>query len=219
MEAVTEKWTEAEIHSDSVSKKDIAEFLQHNGNNEFLLLHKLNGKLANVAKSLNKTQLYESYKDLFATKAFRSESESDVADLKKTKDASEPKHAAKPKSSPSDVAKGVAHYKKTTLKKGTGTYKPQKGDLVGVFYTGTLSDGTVFDTNIKTKGKRPPLKFKVGTGKVIRGWDEGLMTMTVGEKAVLEIESEWAYGKKGHPEAGIPPNTNLTFEVELVSID
>jgi FK506-binding protein 3 len=79
-----------------------------------------------------------------------------------------------------------------------------------------LTDGTVFDQNIdtgkKSAGKRQltilvkgreiaPLKFKVGTGKVIRGWDEALLTMVVGEQAKLTIEPQWAYGSKGHPDA------------------
>ncbi|KAB1280707.1 Peptidyl-prolyl cis-trans isomerase FKBP3 [Camelus dromedarius] len=63
------------------------------------------------------------------------------------------------------------------------------------------------------------LSFKVGIGKVIRGWDEALLTMNKGEKARLEIEPEWAYGKKGQPDAKIPPNAKLIFEVELVDID
>jgi FK506-binding protein 3 len=71
------------------------------------------------------------------------------------------------------------------LKKGNGATFPQKGDLVHVFYTGKLVDGTVFDSNMAsaaTKKKAPePLKFRVGTGKVIRGWDHGLLTMSLGE--------------------------------------
>jgi len=63
------------------------------------------------------------------------------------------------------------------------------------------------------------LKFKVGNGVVIRGWDEGLMTMSVGEVAKLTIQSSWAYGPKGKPEAGIPPNATLIFDVELVKIN
>ncbi|KAB0391501.1 hypothetical protein E2I00_016289 [Balaenoptera physalus] len=61
--------------------------------------------------------------------------------------------------------------------------------------------------------------FKVGIGKVIRGWDEALLTMSKVEKDQLEIEPEWAYGKKGQLDAKIPPNAKLIFEVELVDID
>jgi len=83
-----------------------------------------------------------------------------------------------------------------------------------------LDNGKVFDSNMEAdkKGKKPPpLKFKVGVGKVIRGWDEALLTMTVGESAELVIQAEWAYGKKGI-EGKVPPGSNLTFQVELVSI-
>ena len=108
------------------------------------------------------------------------------------------------------------------LKRGT-KLTPPKGDVVHCWYTGALPDGTGFDTNIqrssKKKNNAKPLSFKVGIGKVIRGWDEALLTMSKGEKARLEIEPEWAYGKKGQPDAKIPPNAKLIFEVELVVID
>jgi len=66
------------------------------------------------------------------------------------------------------------------------------------------------------KGKKPlPLRFKVGVGKVIRGWDEALLTMSAGEKAEITIQPEWAYGKKG-VEGKVPPNAVLIFDVELV---
>ncbi|XP_012498414.1 PREDICTED: peptidyl-prolyl cis-trans isomerase FKBP3 [Propithecus coquereli] len=119
--------------------------------------------------------------------------------------------------------KGPPKYTKSVLKKGDKTNFPKKGDVVHCWYTGTLQDGTVFDTNIQTSSKKKknakPLSFKVGVGKVIRGWDEALLTMSKGEKARLEIEPEWAYGKKGQPDAKIPPNAKLIFEVELVDID
>ncbi|XP_073751257.1 peptidyl-prolyl cis-trans isomerase FKBP3 isoform X3 [Callorhinus ursinus] len=120
-------------------------------------------------------------------------------------------------------SKGPPKYIKSVLKKGDKTNFPKKGDVVHCWYTGTLQDGTVFDTNIQTSSKKKknakPLSFKVGIGKVIRGWDEALLTMSKGEKARLEIEPEWAYGKKGQPDAKIPPNAKLIFEVELVDID
>uniref|UniRef100_A0A8C8SIZ8 peptidylprolyl isomerase n=1 Tax=Pelusios castaneus TaxID=367368 RepID=A0A8C8SIZ8_9SAUR len=118
---------------------------------------------------------------------------------------------------------GPPKYTKSILKKGDKTNFPKKGDVVHCWYTGKLQDGTVFDTNIQTSSKKKkgakPLSFKVGVGKVIRGWDEALLTMSKGEKAHLEIEPEWAYGKKGQPDAKIPPNAKLVFEVELVDID
>uniref|UniRef100_A0A8C6ZXW3 peptidylprolyl isomerase n=1 Tax=Nothoprocta perdicaria TaxID=30464 RepID=A0A8C6ZXW3_NOTPE len=118
---------------------------------------------------------------------------------------------------------GPPRYTKSVLKKGDKTNFPKKGDTVHCWYTGKLQDGTVFDTNVQTGSKKKkaakPLSFKVGIGKVIRGWDEALLTMSKGEKAQLEIEPEWAYGKKGQPDAKIPPNAKLFFEVELVDIE
>ncbi|CAD7691230.1 unnamed protein product [Nyctereutes procyonoides] len=81
-----------------------------------------------------------------------------------------------------------------------------------------LNEDKPKETNSKKKNAKP-LSFKVGIGKVIRGWDEALLTMSKGEKARLEIEPEWAYGKKGQPDAKIPPNGKLIFEVELVDTD
>ncbi|TKC40367.1 hypothetical protein EI555_015694 [Monodon monoceros] len=85
---------------------------------------------------------------------------------------------------------------------------------------GTLQDWTVFDTNFETTLKKKKnaklLSFKVGIDKVIRGWNEALLAMSKVEKARLEIEPEWAYGKKGQLDAKIPPNAKLIFEVELV---
>ncbi|KAF9152441.1 FK506-binding protein 2B, partial [Mortierella sp. AD010] len=82
-------------------------------------------------------------------------------------------------------------------------------------------DGTIFDTNDNTKKKSNPLRFKVGVGRVIAGWDEAMLTMSRGEKAKITIEPEHAYGKKGVPDAKvpIPPNARLIFDVELVSLD
>ncbi|XP_042309786.1 peptidyl-prolyl cis-trans isomerase FKBP3 isoform X2 [Sceloporus undulatus] len=121
------------------------------------------------------------------------------------------------------ATKGPPKYTKAILKKGDKINFPKKGDIVHCWYTGKLEDGTVFDSNIQTSAKKKkaakPLSFRVGVGKVIRGWDEALLTMSKGEKASLEIEPEWAYGKKGQPDAKIPPNAKLFFEVELVDIE
>jgi len=68
------------------------------------------------------------------------------------------------------------------------------------------------------KGKAVPLKVQVGKGKVVRGLDEALTQISKGEKAKVVIPAEHGYGKKGKPDAKIPPNANLTFEVEVVDI-
>ncbi|KAJ4340090.1 Peptidyl-prolyl cis-trans isomerase fpr2 [Didymella glomerata] len=89
------------------------------------------------------------------------------------------------------------------------------GDKIHVHYRGTLeSDGSEFDASYN---RGQPLSFKVGSGQVIKGWDQGLLDMCPGEKRKLTIQPEWAYGSRG---AGpIPANSVLIFETELVSID
>jgi peptidylprolyl isomerase len=91
---------------------------------------------------------------------------------------------------------------------------PQSGDTVSVHYTGTLTDGTVFDSSYQ---RGEPIKFPLGRGRVIPGWDEGIALMKKGGKARLVIPPELGYGAQG---AGgvIPPNATLVFEVELVDI-
>lgn len=90
--------------------------------------------------------------------------------------------------------------------------KPVAGDNVAVHYVGKLTNGQVFDSSYS---RNEPIVFPVGTGRVIPGWDEGIMLLKEGEKAVFLIPSELAYGSRG---AGgvIPPNATLIFEVELV---
>jgi len=73
-------------------------------------------------------------------------------------------------------------------------------------------------TDKKAVGKNLPLKVLVGKGKLVRGFDEGLCQVSKGEKAKIIVPAEYGYGKKGKPEAKIPPNANLTFEVEMVNI-
>lgn len=95
------------------------------------------------------------------------------------------------------------------------THKASNGDTVSVHYTGSLkSDGTVFDSSL-SRGE--PITFPLGTGRVIKGWDQGILGMCIGEKRKLTIPLELGYGSRG---AGgvIPPNADLVFTVELVDI-
>ena len=98
------------------------------------------------------------------------------------------------------------------LAEGTGP-SPQTGQTVSVNYTGTLENGRKFDSSFD-HGK--PLEFRIGTGSVIKGWDEGLMTMKVGGKRKLIIPAKLGYGASGTP--NIPPNATLIFEVDLLGI-
>ena len=97
---------------------------------------------------------------------------------------------------------------------GTGA-QAEAGKTVSVHYTGKFQDGKVFDSSV-SRGE--PIKFPLGAGRVIKGWDEGIALMKAGGKAQLVIPPELAYGERG---AGgvIPPNATLVFDVELVSVD
>ncbi|XWS22305.1 hypothetical protein CRYUN_Cryun29cG0022400 [Craigia yunnanensis] len=103
--------------------------------------------------------------------------------------------------------------KKKLVKEGQGWETPANGDEVEVHYTGTLLDGTKFDSS---RDRGTPFKFKLGLGQVIKGWDEGIKTMKKGENAVFTIPPELAYGESGSPPT-IPPNATLQFDVELLS--
>ncbi len=100
---------------------------------------------------------------------------------------------------------------------GTGPM-PKAGQKISVNYTGMLTDETKFDSNVDPKfGHVSPFEFKVGTGQVIQGWDEGLLTMNVGGKRRLIIPYDLAYGVRGMPPT-IPARATLIFDVELVAI-
>lgn len=96
---------------------------------------------------------------------------------------------------------------------GTGP-SPQLGQTVEVHYTGRLENGTKFDSSLD---RGQPFKFQIGKGKVIKGWDEGLMTMKVGGKRQLIIPPHLGYGAMGSPPK-IPPNSTLIFDVELLDV-
>ncbi len=112
-----------------------------------------------------------------------------------------------------DVVTTESGLKYKELQAGTGA-TPKKGETVVVHYTGTLEDGTKFDSS---RDRNQPFKFKLGEGQVIKGWDEGISTMKVGGRRQLIIPPELGYGARG---AGgvIPPNSTLLFDVELLKI-
>lgn len=97
---------------------------------------------------------------------------------------------------------------------GTGA-SPKNGKRVTVHYTGRLADGKKFDSS---HDRNKPFAFAIGVGQVIKGWDEGVLTMKVGGKRKLIIPANLGYGARG---AGgvIPPNAELHFDVELLSVE
>ena len=97
-----------------------------------------------------------------------------------------------------------------TLKEGTGA-SAKSGQTVTIHYTGTLTDGTVFDSS---RNKGEPFTTPIGFRKVIDGWDEGVPGMKVGERRKLTIPPDLAYGPSG--QGKIPPNATLVFDVELL---
>ena len=94
--------------------------------------------------------------------------------------------------------------------------RPQTGETVLVHYTGTLVDGKKFDSS---HDRNEPISFPLGAGRVIKGWDEGISKLGVGDQAVLVIPPELGYGAKGAGDGLIPPGATLVFVVELVGIE
>ena len=117
-----------------------------------------------------------------------------------------------------DVSKGFSKTSSGLLykfEKENNSQKPSNGNKVKVHYKGMLLDGTVFDSSFK---RNQPIEFTLGIGQVIKGWDEGISLLGIGDKASFIIPSDLAYGASG---AGgiIPPNATLFFEVELISAE
>ena len=117
-----------------------------------------------------------------------------------------------------DLSKGFSKTSSGLLykfEKENNSHKPSNGNKVKVHYKGMLLDGTVFDSSFK---RNQPIEFTLGVGQVIKGWDEGISLLGIGDKASFIIPSHLAYGSSG---AGgvIPPNATLVFEVELISAE
>jgi FKBP-type peptidyl-prolyl cis-trans isomerase FkpA len=113
-----------------------------------------------------------------------------------------------------ELSAGVTSLRIADVKVGTGT-EATPGRRVKVHYTGTLMEGTKFDSS---KDRNEPLDFTLGRQEVIAGWDEGIKGMRVGGVRQLTIPSSMAYGTRGSP-PDIPPNAALKFEVELLGVE
>ncbi|ORE03298.1 peptidyl-prolyl cis-trans isomerase [Rhizopus microsporus var. microsporus] len=103
-----------------------------------------------------------------------------------------------------------------TIQQGDGINFPKPGDTVTMHYVGTLLDsGKKFDSS---RDRDQPFVTKIGVGRVIKGWDEGVPQLSLGQKAKLICTPDFAYGARGFPPV-IPPNSTLVFEVELLKIN
>ncbi|KZP33454.1 hypothetical protein FIBSPDRAFT_906808 [Athelia psychrophila] len=101
-----------------------------------------------------------------------------------------------------------------TITPGDGKTFPKKGDTVSIHYVGTLQNGTLFDSS---RDRNAVFTTEIGTGKVIRGWDEGVPQLSLGQKAILTASADYGYGARGFPPV-IPGHAVLVFEVELLDI-
>lgn len=113
----------------------------------------------------------------------------------------------------SNVVTSASGLKYEVLREGNGPVA-KAGQTVSVHYTGWLTDGTKFDSSVD---RGQPFSFALGAGQVIKGWDEGVAGMKVGEKRKLTIPSDLGYGQRGAGNV-IPPNATLVFDVELLGI-
>jgi len=102
-----------------------------------------------------------------------------------------------------------------TLAPGDGTNFPKKGDKVTIHYVGTLLNGSKFDSS---RDRGQPFVTEIGVGKVIKGWDEGVPQLSLGQKAILTCTPDYAYGSRKMGDI-IPANSTLKFEVELIKIN
>ena len=148
----------------------------------------------------------EAYNAIEAFRNFEGAREQKIAEAKAKMDTELDKLAA-------GFEKTESGLRYQILQKGTGA-QAEKGKQISVHYKGQLTDGTVFDSSYQRK---QPIDFTVGIGQVIKGWDEGLQLLQVGDKARLVIPSQLAYGSQG---AGgvIPPDATLIFDLELMAV-
>ena len=111
------------------------------------------------------------------------------------------------------AAKRVTDDGMTIVTVQDGDPAAKDGDIVWVQYTGKLTDGTQFDSSVG----REPFRFTLGKGEVIKGWDEGVLGMKIGEKRQLTIPPKLGYGDHGSPPT-IPANATLVFDIEMIGL-
>ncbi len=114
-----------------------------------------------------------------------------------------------------DTIDSMSDLKIEDIEVGKGK-EAKSGKTVTVHYTGTLTDGTKFDSSLD---RDQPFTFSLGAGEVIKGWDQGVNGMKVGGTRKLTIPSELAYGDRGTPDGSIPPKATIVFTVELLEVD
>eukprot|EP01125_Pyxidicula_operculata_P001346 TRINITY_DN11240_c0_g1_i1.p1 TRINITY_DN11240_c0_g1~~TRINITY_DN11240_c0_g1_i1.p1 ORF type:complete len:226 (-),score=36.14 TRINITY_DN11240_c0_g1_i1:18-668(-) len=214
---ITPKWNQSELST--ATKKEVLEYLHKTASNDFLARNGLRGKVANLLKVTGKGKLDEAYNELFECKEFRSEGE-EPADTPAPK-VVQPKTVTTTDQPAKTVTKtpkkdDKPKFSKVIMKKGDGCTFPENGQTVTLRFKGICkSSGKVFQSCLDNE---EPLKVKAGARKLIEGWDEAVLTMSLGEKARITIEPEFAYGAKGLPPY-VPPNETLIFEAVLVEIN
>lgn len=139
-------------------------------------------------------------------------------DFNKSKDERIKKEKEKELKMLNDLSRGFSKTSSGLLykfEKENKSEKPTSGNKVKVHYKGMLLDGTVFDSSYQ---RNQPIEFTLGVGQVIKGWDEGISLLGIGDKASFIIPSDLAYGESG---AGgvIPPGATLVFDVELIEAE
>ncbi|KAK4051365.1 FK506 binding protein proline rotamase rapamycin-binding protein [Microbotryomycetes sp. JL201] len=103
-----------------------------------------------------------------------------------------------------------------TITPGDGKTFPKKGDTVSIHYTGTLLNGKKFDSS---RDRGQPFKTRIGVGQVIKGWDQGVPQLSLGQRAKLTCSPDFAYGNQAVGGDLIPANSTLIFDVELLAIN